>query len=202
MDLTEKQRQIIDIAKHLFFQYGLRSVTMDEIALQAGISKKTLYQNFKDKETLIEKIILNEMEKVKVLINEILSEKGLNAIDRTVKIYGLLSELHKKHPPILEHDLQRYYPEIFSSIRKFRNGNMYKAIVDNLEDGKAEGLFREDLNSEIIALLQINRGGILRESFGLKDKYGAEELVRQSLIYHLYGICSDKGRQYIEKLNL
>jgi len=202
MDLTEKQRQIIDIAKHLFFQYGLRSVTMDEIALQTGISKKTLYQNFKDKETLIEKIILNEMEKVKVLINEILSEKGLNAIDRTVKIYGLLSELHKKHPPILEHDLQRYYPEIFSTIRKFRNGNMYKAIVDNLEDGKAEGLFREDLNSEIIALLQINRGGILRESFGLKDKYGAEELVRQSLIYHLYGICSDKGRQYIEKLNL
>ena len=199
--MDSKKQKIIQIAAELIRSYGIRGVTMDEIAMQAGVSKKTIYQYFQDKKDLIKQIILWELEKTEAQINAILQRPDLNSIDKSLEVHKLILEMHRNHPPVIEHDLRRLYPDIFDEVRLFVKKKMYSAVVNNLEDGKREGLIRKDLNSEIIAAMQITRQEALRMSQDLLKDYSLETILKEVIKYHLYGITTDKGRQYLKTLN-
>ncbi len=197
-----KKQAIINVAKELFVQYGFKNVTMDEIARTAGVSKKTIYQYFKDKKDLVHEIIIYEINRAKQQVDEILNRKDLNSIDKTIKVHELILSVKRRQPPMVIHDLERQYPDLLEEVKKFSHEQIKQAIINNLEQGKKQGLIREDLNTEIIAQLQINRYEALKLNQPFADKYPIETVLKEILKYHLYGITSEKGRQYIEKLKI
>jgi Mg/Co/Ni transporter MgtE len=143
-----------------------------------------------------------ELEHTEHKIREILEREDLNSIDKSLEVHKLILEMHKKHPPIIEHDLRRLYSDLFQEVRDFVKKKMYSAVIENIESGKKEGLIRKDLNSEIIAAIQITRYEAMRMSADMLENYTLEQILKEIIKYHLYGICSDKGRQYLKTLNL
>lgn len=199
---NDKKQVIIDVAKELFVEYGFKNVTMDEIARKAGISKKTIYQHFKDKKDLVREIIFYELDRAKKQVDQILNRKDLNSIDKTIKVHELILSVKRRQPPMVIHDLERQYPDLLEEVKKFSHKQIKQAIIDNLEQGKKQGLIRQDLNSEIIAQLQINRYEALKLNQPFVENYSIETVLKEILKYHLYGITSAKGRQYIENLKI
>ncbi len=196
--MNEKKAHILEVAKDLITRYGVRAVTMDELALESGVSKKTLYMYFKDKKELVREVVMDRINRMKTQIEKILNNEQYNSLDKSIEIYKLIIELYRKHPPVVEHDLRKFYADIFSEIQDFVRRQMFNAIVDNLEAGKKCGLIREDLDSRVIAALQIGRYKALRENLDLLQGYDIEHIMQQLLIYHLHGICTPKGLEYIK----
>lgn len=195
--MDSKEKGIITQAAEIFSRYGIKSITMDELARQIGISKKTLYQYFTDKNDLVEKSLDAITAQNQCLMNNI--DKSLNAIEEMVEVYRYVNELIRSHNPVLDFDLQRYYPQIFKKIRETHRAHTYTMLLENLKKGKAEAYYRADIDDEILAKLSLLR----IEYFMHSDLITAEELHSNKFFtevfkYHLFGIISKKGWQYIQ----
>jgi len=196
--MEEKELYIIEKVSELFMKYGIKSVSMDDISSQLGISKKTLYQYFKDKADLIYKVVMNYNCEHDKGMTEILQSK-LNAIEILLLVSKhTLDMLKSLHPPLL-FDLRKYYPEITKELIVGKKSDVFNKIKNNLLKGIEEGLYRNDLNPDIIASLYIKR---LDDVFFEKDFYAQDypqhEVFKQLFIYHLRGIVSSKGLKYLE----
>lgn len=191
---------IIKTVSELYKKYGIRSVTMEDVARQMGISKKTLYQYVPDKNSLVEKVVFAELELLRSRVRKI-EAKDLNAIEHSLEVNKLINRIILQHNPSLEYDLKKYYAAIHRAVIAQRRQTMYNSIVENMEKGKREGLFRPDLKVEIIAKLQILRSdaNIDNEFYHLTGKYTPQEIFNEVYIYHLRGICTQKGLNLLEE---
>ncbi len=191
---------IIKTVNELYQKYGIRSVTMDDVARKIGISKKTLYQIVPDKSSLVKKVMFSYLEKMRQHVKEI-EQRKLNAIEHSLEVNKLINKIITYHNPAMEYDLKKYYPAIHNALIEKRRETMYKSIVKNMNKGIKEGLFRSDLKVEIIAKLQILRSdaNIDCEFYDLSKKYKPHEIFNEVYIYHLRGICSIKGLNFLEK---
>ncbi|HJN07029.1 MAG TPA: TetR/AcrR family transcriptional regulator [Bacteroidales bacterium] len=197
--MDEKVKIIIERVANLFCEYGIRSVTMDDIAHTLTISKKTLYNYFKDKEELVWAILkyLNEEKQIDFSIHE---NNDANAIEELFYHYEIQVEMIKNHKPAFVYDLKKYYPEIYIHFQKIKHNRILDSVKTNLIKGKKEGLYRNDLNEDIISRLTLMRiEGILNS-----DIFSIEELVSTNLFseiykYHLLGIVNDKGRKMLKQ---
>jgi AcrR family transcriptional regulator len=140
----------------LYNLYGIKSITMDDVAREMGISKKTLYRFFNDKKELVEKVIEHQQETWDVQLAKI-REKSENAIDELFRVHSHVNEAMKHINPAVNYDLQKYYPEIFDEISRRRRINMQKHLTENMHKGIEQGLYREDINVNIIAMLYLLR---------------------------------------------
>lgn len=195
--MDSKEKEIIKQAAEIFSRYGIKSITMDELARQIGISKKTLYQYFTDKNDLVEKVLDSITAQNQCVMDNI--DKNLNAIEEMMQVYRFVNEMIRSHNPVLEFDLQRYYPQIFKKIRENHRLYTYNMLLENLKKGKAEDYYRVDINVEILAKLSLLR----IEYFMHSDLITTEELHSNKFFtevfkYHLFGIISKKGWQYIQ----
>lgn len=193
----EKKTCIVSTAATLFLKYGIKSVTMDDIAQEAGVSKKTLYQLFKDKKTLVEEFINAYFFCNPAL--QILHGEGLNAIDKVLKIREQMVEFNKLMQVNLAHDLKRNYPEIFTRLEEFKRKRIYEDDKRLLTQGIEEGLFRAELDTHFLARMTVGRFLLLfnpeNELFSEEETLGLE-LFDKMLDYHFHGVCSEKGIQY------
>jgi AcrR family transcriptional regulator len=196
--MEEKEINIIKKVSELFKKYGIKSVSMDDIAQHLCISKKTLYQYFKDKADLVCKVVnVHNCEKDNNFF-EIIS-KDLNAIDALLAVSKHLINLLKDvNPPIL-YDLRKYYPELTKDLIINRREHVFNNIKNNIIKGIDEGLYRTDLNPEIISTLYVRRlDDVIFEDEDTLNKYPQHELFTQMFIYHIRGIVSSKGMIYFE----
>lgn len=196
--MDSKEKQIITRAAEIFSRYGIKSITMDELARQMGISKKTLYQYCTDKNDLVEKALDAIMAQNQCLMNNI--DKSLNAIEEMVEVYRYVNEMIRSHNPMLEFDLERYFPHLFKKLRETHRLHTNNMLLENLKKGKAEAYYRADIDINILAKLSLLR----IEYFMHSDLITAEELHSNKFFtevfkYHLFGIISKKGWQYIQK---
>jgi AcrR family transcriptional regulator len=192
-------KNILMKVRERYMKYGIKSITMDDLANDLGISKKTLYQYVTDKDDLVGKFIENEIELRKEEICRCF-KTGFNAIEELFEISLFMNKLIRDQNPATEHDLKKYYPHHYEKSVKARRDGVYNYILMNLKKGKKEGLYREDLNDEIIAKLYLSRS----ESIHLNDLFTVEEftslkLFVELLTYHIRGIASDKGITVLEK---
>ncbi len=194
----EKENEIIAKARELFMTYGLRSITMDDLAQRLAISKKTLYQHFKDKADLIRKIIIEEVSIINNNINE-LNNKEINTIDKMIAINKYIITIKKNIPTNVEYDLEKYYPEIAKEIKYLSEKKMYDAVIINHEKGKTEGLIRKELNSNIIASLQLGRAEFLELIVKKLDNLDYETVLNEIFDYHIHAIATKKGLDYYYK---
>lgn len=183
----------------LYKKYGIKSVTMDDVSRELGISKKTLYQHVKDKRELIEKTVEFEYEKMIGHFREI-EQMNLNAIAELFEVNKLLKMHLKYHSSSLEYDLKKYYPDIYKKIHSKQLQEMYQSVLRNINKGKDEGLYRKELNAEMIAKLYVGRMVNSQDNeFFSVNEFISQEAFREFFIYHIRGLANKKGISYLEK---
>ena len=196
----ELKERIIEEATQLFFQKGIKSMTMSDIASHLGISKRTLYEVFKDKEELLEICIeansVCAKEEIENLINE--SE---NVIDAMMRIYAKhLGDMHKLNRSIV-HDLRKYHPRLYKNLERKQKEDT-NTFIPLFEKGIKQKLLRDDVNFEILVwLLKAQfKVVIMDEDFIPTDKYSVEDFVRAIILNFMRGIATPKGHELIDEM--
>lgn len=164
---------------------------MDEIASSLGISKKTLYQYFRDKEDLTERVMDHTLNARKDEINRLLEEPA-DAISQLIHIHGLVIEFIKDFSAIIEYDLKKYYPAIYEQTHKQYVQLLEELYMTHIRKGKAEGTYRANLDEKIIAKVLISRVVDLPQNRTISvDEYISDEFSRQLVEYHLRGLIDE-----------
>lgn len=197
--MNDELKNILLKVRDWFMKYGIKSITMDDIAKELGISKKTLYQYVTDKDDLVGKVIDNEIARRQEEICKCF-RIGFNAIEELFEISMYMNKILRNQNPATEYDLRKYYPHHYQKIAKTRREGIFNYILQNLKKGIKEGLYRKDLNIEIIARLYLLRS----ESIGTNDLFTIEEftsdkLFTELLTYHVRGIATEKGILVLEE---
>ncbi len=200
LPLDERGFRIIDEAARIFWTNGIRSVTMDDIARELGISKKTLYLYVKDKNDLVTKVLKHTSCRFHDHIRSI-QEQELNAIDEMYAIVQYISQESAKFHPSLYFDLAKYHPDACRIMDDGKQVQVVKQVADNMEKGIREGLYRDNLNVPLIAKLYVVRfDQVMSVEMGrFTEKYSMAEINWELFRYHIRGIASKKGIDYLEK---
>ena len=186
-------------AHELFWQYGLRSVSMDDIATSLGISKKTIYLYYADKDELVDAVVESEFKK-----NESICEydksNSKNAVHEIFMAMDQVVEMFSGMNPSLVFDMHKYYPKAFEKFHKYKNDYLYNVIKDNILRGINEELYRPDLKTDIIARFRVESIMIpFNPEFYAKLKYNLAEIEEEFIIHFLFGMASPKGYKMILK---
>ena len=195
----EPKQQIVTKARALFMRYGIKSVSMDDLARELGMSKKTVYQYVENKADLIQKVFEDHLEEEKQMLAEYRSEAS-NAIDEMLQIARHMIRVLRTYSVTVMYDLQKYYRSTWQLLSNVHEQHFFRVIKDNLDRGIAEGMYRQDMNPDIVARLYISKSSSAadQECFPLTD-YPVEELFIELMNYHLHGIVSQKGRETMEE---
>ncbi|MCH7657614.1 MAG: TetR/AcrR family transcriptional regulator [Bacteroidetes bacterium] len=196
--MVHENKTIIEKAGELYYQYGIKSITMDDVARELGISKKTLYQFVKNKTDLVKKVVDFEIRKRTGEFKE-LNKSKLNAIEELFEVKRQINYMLEKHNPSMHYDLRKYYPDIFKRLQVSKREGMFKSIIFNLAKGKKEGLYRKEIDNEIIARIQVARAENVDESsyVSIRD-YTSRKFFSELFIYHIRGIANSKGIRFLE----
>lgn len=183
----------------IFMTYGIKSMTMDDIARQLHISKKTLYQYVKDKSDLVLKCMDLEICGEECEISTII-DKNLNAIDENLEISKyVIEKIQQVHPSIF-FELERYYPEAWNMMQESRNGHTGQVIFNNIQKGVKEGLFRDDIHIEIATRLWLSRlNAIFQPQLFPIHEFQLSEVYAQMFVHQIRGLASEKGLKYLEE---
>ncbi len=195
----EPQERIVSKAHELFMRYGIRSVSMDEVANHLGMSKKTIYQFYADKDALVEDVINREIAEKEGTCREH-RDKSDNAIHEIFMATDMLLELLTHMNPALIFDLEKYHPTAFKKYNEYKNAFLYTLIKENMEWGKEEGLYREEIMSDIMARFRLASIFLIfnPEHFP-HSKHSVSVLVTEITDNFLYGLASAKGQKLIQK---
>lgn len=191
--------QMVEAARQLFFRYGIRSVTMDELARHLGVSKKTFYQHFKDKADLVKAVTALQIQEEEAFMEKVQDECE-NAIDEVIKISEYVRAMLKQFHPSLLYDLRKYYPESWQLFLKHKHEHMMRCIQSNIERGIEEGLYRERLNPQIIARMRMEMIQITLDAEVFPPRhFDLREVQLQIFDFFIYGMASERGRKLWER---
>ena len=198
----EAKERIIKEAKGLFFRVGIRSVTMDDIAAQVGMSKKTLYQHFADKDELVDNLVDGE---IGLMQNETMAciNSSANAIEEIFISMDMANRHFTKMNPMLLFDLHKFHFKSFQKFMDHKNTFLIKVITDNLKRGIEEGLYRADTRVDIIAKYRLQ---MLMLPFDMEAyppmQYNLMDVSNAMIENFLYGLATERGYQLIEKYKI
>ncbi|MEA4917566.1 TetR/AcrR family transcriptional regulator [Proteiniphilum sp.] len=192
----ELKERIIEKAGDLFRQYGIKNVSMDEIASSMGISKRTLYENFKDKEGILLSVLLHFADKRKEVY-----DTQYTQCNNVVEVFIKLIEENENVPECsvkFFEDIQKYYPRAANLIRKhIQISNIH--LRNFLLQGIKEGYIREDLNVNVAAfLVEESTYTYIRASYLEKPPFSFSELFYTMMINFVRGIMTGKGIEIID----
>jgi TetR/AcrR family transcriptional regulator, cholesterol catabolism regulator len=180
--------------------YGIKRVTLDELANEIGISKKTIYQHFEDKTAIVQHVFLAELEADKCTVGEIVTDGAKNVIEQFFTISKYFQQEMEGVNPIVIYDLRKFYPSVWSLFTEHKNGFVRKCISEMLEKGKTQGYVREDINSNLTAIIYGELIEIALANNITDDKKFKASYVHANIIeLFLYGVCTLKGHKLINK---
>jgi TetR/AcrR family transcriptional regulator, cholesterol catabolism regulator len=191
------RQRIIEEAAVMFRTYGIRAVTMDMLANQMGISKRTIYEVFSDKDELLLGVLKSMVKKQAEVMKKIFSESE-NVIDAIFKMLDLMSEHFQSMSPAFHMDMKRYH---YGIVRKMGETNEFPYTANNseiLKRGINEGIFRNDIDIEITnkCLLEVTRMSNDKNVFS-PDDFHIKDVIRNFYINYLRGISTPKGLDLI-----
>lgn len=198
--MEEKEVFILEETSKLFIRYGIRSVSMDDVARHLGMSKKTLYQYFSDKHDLVLTVMNHHLQDIDSCFKQI-SEKEGNAIDILMMVSRLLIDKFGRLNSSISFDLQKYYPEAFKAMMEHKHNHILENIERNLKRGIQEGLYRKDINTRVIAyfyMIRMDHVFDIDPDNELMKNISLEEILRELFVYHIRGIANNKGIEYFE----
>jgi TetR/AcrR family transcriptional regulator, cholesterol catabolism regulator len=191
--------RILQKADEMFRRYGIRAVTLDEIASALGISKKTIYQFFEDKDALVDAVMMAEFDHTqKECCKASLTAK--DAVDEIFQLMKSIDEDFRNINPIIIFDLKKFHFKTFEKFEKHLHQDILQMIVTNLKRGIKEGLYRDDLDVEIVARFRVATIWLMfdQEVFPA-TKFQLTHVARQVFELFLHGLVNAKGNKLIEK---
>jgi AcrR family transcriptional regulator len=182
-------------------RYGIRSVSMDDIALQLGMSKKTLYQYVADKDELVDAVLDLEVSQGQNQCVDC-SVKAKDAVDEIFLTMEQIMEQFRNMNPLVLYDLQKFHFGSFQKFLKYKNEFLYEVIRKNLERGITEELYRPEINVEIMSRFRLES---MMMAFNMDifppRKYNLVDVTREIIEHYLYGLATLKGYKLILKYN-
>lgn len=198
--MDETKTKLIQTAEALFMRYGLKSVSMDDIARSMGVSKKTLYQLIENKEALITEVMIANREKDMQMIMEAVNASS-DAIDEFLRISrNFIREMREVSPTTL-YDLKKYYGSIWEEQMEGHIDTFILCIGTNLYRGVEEGLYRDDMLPDVIARIYAQTVLAITDTsiFPAKD-LPLDQIIRQHALYHLNGVVNEQGKKQLAAL--
>ncbi|WP_026631816.1 TetR/AcrR family transcriptional regulator [Dyadobacter alkalitolerans] len=190
------KERIIKSALNLFWRYGIKSVTMDDIAKDLGISKRTIYQHYSDKEAILALVIQNEIMDQKCEMEK-LDEKAANPIEQMMYASAQMRDTLSNMNPALLYDLKKYYPTAWEQFETYKHEFLLKSIRENLITGIEQGLYRPDIDVDVLALLRIEQIVMAFDpTIFPQKKFNMMHTQMQFLLHFLRGVLSEKGFEY------
>ncbi|MDX1463536.1 MAG: TetR/AcrR family transcriptional regulator [Marinirhabdus sp.] len=194
------KEKIIEKASEMFLTLGFKSVTMDDIANEMGISKKTIYTHFNNKETMIAVVADSVFEQVAHEI-DCICELEKNPIEEIYEIKKRVMEHMRNEKASPSHQLQKYYPSIYQHLKKRQFSLMQECVVRNLNRGIAQGLFRKNIDVQFVSRIYFNGvTGIKEKNLFPASMFDSTLLYEMFLEYHLRGIVTPEGRKILNQL--
>lgn len=197
--MDEKRLEILERASAVYMKYGIKSVTMDDLSRELGMSKKTIYKYFDDKSDLIRSIIEMKVAMDKALcMNSV--QHSENAIDDLINFSKLVIEHIGNVNPSVFYDLRKYYPEAWQVMEKHKWEFVLSMIRNNIQRGIDEGIYRSNLKVEIVARLYVGSTDlILNGDIFPWPEFKFEELFNEMIRFHIKGMANEKGIKYLQK---
>lgn len=192
--------KILHTATELFLNQGFKSITMDDIAREMGMSKKTIYSHYSNKEAVVTASAEHLFSSICGGIDHICARKA-NPIEEMYDIKRYVLEHLKGERTSPMYQLQKYYPKIHQAMRKGQYDYMQTCVTDNLERGIEQGLFISDINVQFVARIYfIGITGIKDETIFSQAQFPISDLHDMYLEYHIRGIVTPKGRKILNQL--
>lgn len=183
----------------LFDRLPIRSVSMSEVAAGAGVSKRTLYEWYSDKNELVKEVYLPRLAKARRAYENIL-ENADDAIDEVIRCWKMISELMVNIRGSKLHDLQKFHADVYDQYLFFKNGFLYQMVIANIERGKKEGLYRKNIHTEIIARHQIATFGATQNAIVNElSEWSGDRIDEELMLQYLSGLATTEGIRRIEE---
>lgn len=196
MEVQERIRQKAD---ELFRRFGIRTVTMDEIAAQLGMSKKTIYQFYADKDELVDAVANDEIRfsRERCILD---AAASANAIEEIFRVMEFVEIMFRNMNPSMLHDLEKYHPNGYKKFLEHKNKFLHDMIRKNLERGIKEELYRPEINVEIMSRYRLESMMIaFNPEIFPPQKFNLVELQQEIIEHFLYGLATLKGYKLILK---
>ncbi|MGB1383786.1 MAG: TetR/AcrR family transcriptional regulator [Flavobacteriales bacterium] len=196
--LDQRGTELRSRCTQLFGRFGIKALSMDDLAGHLACSKKTLYKYFKDKRDLVSQALHSHIDGLEAQMHELMTGEG-NAIDLA------LAEMEKKHKMLsaisstVLFDLKKYYPKVFEATHARRRNMIRRLVVHNVTRGMDQGVYRQDLNVEAVADLHLAlvEDMVRQAENGTLERPLAEHF-KELFTYHIRGIASAQGLDYLE----
>ena len=191
----EPQEKILKSSLGLFFKYGIKHVTMDDIAKELGMSKKTIYQFYKEKDDLINQLTAVELKEQECQFDD-MNRSAKDPIHEIMLISERMRIMMQNINPIFFLDLQKFYPAAYQRFQKFKEECAYKNILINIKRGIEQGIYRSDLDPEFVSRLRLAQiDMVMFGNYFSYDKIGLAKTNELILEIFIYGICTVKGHK-------
>jgi len=196
----EIKQKILTEAEALFMKYGFKSITMDDIARELGISKKTLYQCFEDKNDLVNQAVENHIICDKENCVKILNE-NFDPIEFLFEMSKSITDNHRRMNVSVLFDLKKYFKQAWDKLESFKSVFINEQMLTNITKGKELGLYKEDINTELAAKLYAHSVEFMMRPELYQNISTDFHFIQQEIIkYHLRAICNEKGLKRLNKI--
>jgi TetR/AcrR family transcriptional regulator, cholesterol catabolism regulator len=194
----ETKERILHKSLELVTKYGIRTVTMDQVAAAVGASKKTIYQYYPDKESLIKEVLEHDLNETKTRCT--IDAKAPNAIIEAIQALEFMDkQMHDMNPLVL-FELQKYFPKLFQVFLDFKEQFLFNVIKTNLERGIKEGLYRPEVDVAIMAKFRVETSLMIFNTDLYPDKqFDLKHVLHQLFDHFIRGLVTAKGFTIIEK---
>lgn len=196
------KQKILEGAHSLFIQYGVRSVSMDDVARALTVSKKTLYQYFKNKDKLVTDVVKLHMDGERKEFEQI-KAKSSNAIEELFNLSKCMREHVFKINPSLLYDLQKYHSEAWEVFQTFKGDFIQGQVMDNLNRGIQEGCYRAEIDPEVLAILRMETIQLIfNDQIFPRAQFDFVAVQMQVFEHFVHGILSEKGRKLYQQYQI
>jgi len=196
--MSQTERIILG-GEELFLKAGIKSVTMDDIAKHLGMSKKTIYQFFKDKNELVIALVQKKLKEDEDQMGDIVSKSG-NVIEGMINMMKCSEDIFARINPIVIHDMQKYHPDAWKQFQNFKSGVIVQTLEELLKKGIEQGYIRPDIDVKVIArmrMIQVETG--FNTTFFPHSEFNVWKVQQQFLEHFNYGVCTLEGYKLLDE---
>jgi AcrR family transcriptional regulator len=199
MEEQDNKEKLLKGAEDLFMRYGVRSITMDDIARHLGISKKTIYQHFADKDDVVVSVAKSRLEKQRQQFDKVTAESK-NSVEEMVKLSYCIKENMRDTNPSVLFDMQKYHQRAWNVWLEFKHKFIRQSIMQSLKRGMEEGYFRSDINTDILVTMRLE---VVQMAFDNlifpREQFNLTEVQSHLFDHFVYGILTEKGKKLYQK---